>query len=77
MEKAKRARYTLEFKQEAIRLVETGQSLAAAARTLGVVEQTLHNWVKAGRRGNCRVLSPGQSVPNRWKSAACGQNWRG
>ena len=46
-----RARYTLEFKQEAVRLVEGGQSIAAAARTLGVVDQTLFNWVKAHRQG--------------------------
>lgn len=39
MTKTARARYTLEFKQEAVRLVEGGQSIAAAARTLGVVEQ--------------------------------------
>jgi transposase len=44
-----RARYTLEFKQEAVRLVEGGQSIAAAARTLGVVD--LFNWVKAKRQG--------------------------
>ena len=48
---APRARYTLEFKQEAVRLVEGGQSIAAAARTLGVVDQTLFNWVKARRQG--------------------------
>jgi hypothetical protein len=30
-----RARYTLEFKQEAARLVEGGQSIAAAARSPG------------------------------------------
>jgi transposase len=47
MIKATRARYTLEFKQEAVRLVESGQSIAAASRTLGLVEQTLFNWVKA------------------------------
>lgn len=46
-----RARYTLEFKQEAVRLVEGGQSIAAVARTLGVVDQTLFNWVKASRAG--------------------------
>ena len=51
MTKTTRARYTLEFKQEAVRLVEGGQSIAAAARTLGVVEQTLFNWVKAKRQG--------------------------
>ena len=46
-----KARYTLEFKQEAVRLVESGQSIAGAARTLGVVDQTLFNWVKASRQG--------------------------
>ena len=51
MTKTTRARYTLEFKQEAVRLVEGGQSIAAAARTLGVVDQTLFNWVKAQRQG--------------------------
>jgi transposase len=51
MTKANRVRYTLEFKQEAVRLVESGQSIAAAARSLGVVDQTLFNWVKAHREG--------------------------
>lgn len=54
MMKATRARYTLEFKQEAVRLVESGQSIAAAARTLGLVEQTLFNWVKAHREGTLK-----------------------
>ena len=49
--KAKRAQYTLEFKLEAVRLVKAGQSMAAVAATLGVVEQTLYNWVKADREG--------------------------
>ena len=51
MTKTVRARYTLEFRQEAVRLVEGGQSIAAAARSLGVVEQTLFNGVKAKRQG--------------------------
>jgi len=51
MNKAVRSRYTLEFKQEAVRLVHAEQSIAAAARTLGVVEQTLFNWIKVDRRG--------------------------
>jgi len=54
MTKTARARYTLEFKQEAVRLVEGGQSFAAAERTLGVVDQTLFNWVKAQRRGQLK-----------------------
>jgi transposase-like protein len=34
-DEGKRGRYTLEFKQEAVRLVESGQTMAAAARSLG------------------------------------------
>ncbi len=47
MEKLRRRRYTLEYKQEAVRLVSSGQRVAAAAQALGIVEQTLANWVKA------------------------------
>ena len=60
MMKVTRARYTLAFKQEAARLVESGQSIAAATRTLGLVEQTLFNWVKAHREG--RAEGCGQPV---------------
>jgi transposase len=60
MTKAARAQYTLEYKQEAVRLVESGQSIAAAARSLGVVEQTLYNWVKAQREG--RLKGTGSKV---------------
>lgn len=51
MTKTVRAGCTLEFKHEAVRLVHGGQGIAPAARTLGVVEQTLFNWVKADRQG--------------------------
>ena len=62
MTKATRARYTLEFKQEAVRLVESGQSMAAAARSLGLVEQTLFNWVKASRQGRLKGADDSQAV---------------
>ena len=55
MTTAKRSRYTLEFKQEAVRMVESGQGLTAAARSLGVVEQTLSNWMKAHRAGKLKA----------------------
>ena len=51
MTKSKRGRYTLEFKQEAVRLVESGQRQASVARSLEVVEQTLGNWIKLHRAG--------------------------
>ena len=49
-----RARYTLEFKQEAVRLVRGGEKLSAVARTLGVSAQSLDNWVKAEASGRLR-----------------------
>lgn len=51
MSKRVRSQYTLEFKQEAVRLVQGGQRLAMAARSLGIAEQTLSNWLKADRDG--------------------------
>lgn len=51
MTKTTRARYTLEFKREAVRLVESGPSKASVAKRLGVVEQTLFNWIKASQEG--------------------------
>jgi transposase len=60
MKKTVRAKYTLEFKREAVRLVENGQTIASAGRTLGVVEQTLFNWVKAHRQG---LLTGADSKP--------------
>jgi transposase len=57
MTKATRAKYTLEFKLEAVRLVKGGQSLTATAKILGVAGQTLRNWVKADREG--RLQGPG------------------
>jgi transposase len=43
MMKSTRARYTLEFKEEAIRLVTGGERVATVARNLGLSEQRLHN----------------------------------
>ena len=54
MTKITRARYTLEFMQEAVRLVDSGQSQAAVAKLLDVAHQTLFNWVKASREGQLR-----------------------
>ena len=42
-----RARYTLEFKLEAVRLILTVQSIGAAAAILGLPDHTLPNWLKA------------------------------
>ena len=68
MEKAIRRRYTLEYKQEAVRLVSSGQKVAAVARTLGIVEQTLANWVKAEKLGQLRGLSSEQLSAERMEN---------
>jgi transposase-like protein len=52
-----RARYTLEFKQEAVRLVRGGQTVSSAAKSLGISEQTLHNWLKAETAGRLREVT--------------------
>ena len=52
-----RARYTLEFKREAIRLVQGGQTVSSAAKTLGLSDQTLHNWLKAEAAGRLREVT--------------------
>jgi transposase len=43
--------YTAEFKELAVKRVSAGQSIGAVARELGLVEQTLRNWVKAAVAG--------------------------
>ena len=60
MKKMRRARYSLEYKLEALRLIGAGQSIAAVATTLGLADQTLHNWIKARREG--RLGGPGSKV---------------
>ena len=65
--------YTLEFKIEAVRLVRSGQSVAAVSATLGVAVQTLHNWVKAEARGllkgtAARPVSPEQMEISRLRA---------
>ena len=54
MTKGTRRRYTLEYKHEAVRLVESGQRIAVAAKSLGIVEQRLANWVKAHGAGTLK-----------------------
>jgi transposase-like protein len=50
-ESKRRARYTLEFKLEAVRLVKGGQEASVTARILGVPKQTLSNWVRLADKG--------------------------
>ena len=51
MFKIPRQEYTAEFKELAVKRVKSGQSIGAVAKGLGLVEQTLRNWVKAAKAG--------------------------
>lgn len=57
-----RKAYIYEFKMEAVRLVESGQSVAQAAHTLGVVEQTLSNRIQAHRAGKLSANGRGSKL---------------
>ena len=62
MERLARKAYTYEFKMEAVRLVESGQRVSEAARSLGIVEQTLRNWIKAHKGGKLTVNGRGSKL---------------
>ena len=48
-----RRKFSPQFKAEAVQMVvESDKTIAQVARDLGVVEQTLGNWVKAWRDAN-------------------------
>ena len=49
-----RGKYTLEFKQEAVRLVKGGQSVPVTGKILGVPVQTLGNWVRLSEKGQLK-----------------------
>ena len=61
----RRARYTVEFKLEAVRLVKGGQDAAVTARVLGFPKATLGNWIRSSEKGELqgagdRPVSPEQ-----------------
>ena len=61
-EKQIRARYTLEFKQEAVRQVKEGRAAAVVARTLGMPKASLTNWVRADAKGQLAQTSDSGKV---------------
>ena len=62
MERIPRKAYIYEFKMEAVRMAESSQSVAEAARVLGVIERTLSNWIKAHKAGKLTVHGRGSKL---------------
>jgi len=51
MKKIPKQEYTTEFKALAVKRVKDGLTVGATARELGLIDQTLRNWVKAADAG--------------------------
>ena len=51
MKKIPKQEYTAEFKALAVKRVKDGLTVGAAARELGLIDQTLRHWVKAADAG--------------------------
>ena len=65
--------YTPEFRELAVKRVKAGQSIGAVAKDLGLVEQTLRNWVKAAKEGKLngagtKVVTPEQMELSRLRA---------
>ena len=65
--------YTTEFKDLAVKRVKDGLTAGAAAKELGLVEQTLRNWVKAAAAGTlhgagAKVVTPEQMELSRLRA---------
>ncbi|GKS92855.1 transposase [Acidovorax sp. SUPP2539] len=61
-EKQTRAKYTQEFKQEAVRQVKAGRAASAVAATLGMPKASLTNWVRADAKGQLVAPSEGKTT---------------
>jgi len=57
MNRIPKQEYTAQFKDQAVAMVKGGKTVAEAARALGLVEQTLRNWVKLAARPTCSSTS--------------------
>jgi len=60
MLKIPKPEYTPEFRELAVKRVKSGLTIGAVAKELGLIEQTLRNWVKAAEKG--KLNPPGGKV---------------
>ena len=50
-ETSRQARYTLEDKMEAVRLIKGGRAASVTAKIMGIPKDSLDNWVKLRAKG--------------------------
>ena len=73
MIKIPKQEYTAEFKEQAVKRVGEVGSIGRVAEELGLVEQTLRNWVKAAKAGKlnptgARAITPEQMELSRLRA---------
>jgi transposase len=72
VKKIPKQEYTAEFKEQAVKRAQA-TSIVLAARELGLIEQTLRNWMKAASAGklaavNVRPVTPEQMELSRLRA---------
>ena len=76
-----RAAYTQEFRLEAVRLVQSGQSQMQVCQTLGIPKASLGSWVRQVKAGTLSLELPmvllARSRRSRWSLHGCGQRMQG
>src|SRR5678816_1911659 len=63
MFKIPKQEYTAEFKEGAVQRVNGGEGIGAVAKDLGLVEQTLRNWVKSAKAGKLHPANGKKVTP--------------
>jgi transposase len=65
MMKIPRQSFTLEFKELAVKRVKDGERISAVAKSLGLSDQALRNWVKATAHGSLQGAGGPVVTPER------------
>ncbi|KFB68328.1 MAG: Transposase [Candidatus Accumulibacter vicinus] len=74
--------FTPEFRDRAVKRVKAGETAGVVAKELGLVEQTLRNWVKAAARGNpneagSRTVTPEEMELSRLRAGSTASRMSG
>lgn len=63
MFKIPKQEYAAEFKELAVKRVKSGQGIGVVAKDLGLIEQTLRNWVKSAKAGKLNPPGAKKATP--------------
>ena len=69
-ETKRRAKYTLEYKMAAVRLVRGRQAVSVTAKILGTAKASLDNWVKLSAKGQLKGAGDKPVSPEQMKLAS-------